>query len=198
MIAVQQQPEPPDFDAKVRQTGVAWMRAHGIADNQPLPRGTRLKDYWRECKPDVYERYGRCCAYLAVYMQDIGEVTIDHFIPKSLRPDLAYEWSNYRLASALINARKLQSCDVLDPFAVQNGWFHLELVTGHIYPNPALDSPAIEKVQTTIARLKLDDANCRETRAQHFQDFCEQNISEAHLKTHSPFVWSEASRQGLL
>ncbi|MBQ6657252.1 MAG: hypothetical protein IJM64_08225 [Ottowia sp.] len=198
MIAVQQQPEPPDFDTKVRQKGVAWMRARGIADNQPLPKGTHLKEYWRECKPDVYERYGRCCAYLAVYKEDIGDVTIDHFIPKSLCPDLAYEWSNYRLASALINARKGQSRNVLDPFAVQNGWFHLELVTGHIYPNPALDTPTLTEVQATIARLKLDNANYCGIRKKHFLMYLLGDISETHLKTYSPFVWSEANRQGLL
>lgn len=198
MIAVQPQPEPPDFEAKVRQKGVAWMRKHGIATDQPLPRGTHLKDYWSTCRPDMYEMYGRCCAYLSVYMYNMGEATIDHFTPKSLRPDLAYEWSNYRLACSQMNACKGKSCDVLDPFAVQDGWFHLDLAMGHIYPNPALDTPTRERVQATINRLQLNGESYCDIRAQYYQYFCDEHIDEAFLKKHSPFVWSEANRQELL
>ena len=50
---------------------------------------------------------------------------VDHFYPKSVRPDMAYEWSNFRLASLKLNCRKREFQDVLDPFTIEPGWFCL-------------------------------------------------------------------------
>lgn len=197
-MPVAPRPEPADFDGKVRRKGLAWMKRRKIDTSRPLPKGEGLRDYWRDCLDDMYVSYGQCCAYLAVFLHNIGEVSIDHFEPKSKRPDLAYEWSNYRLACALMNVRKKDHEDVLDPFVVQNGWFRLEPVTGHIFPNPDVDEALQEKIRATIKRLGLDDAQCRKIRTRHFQEYCEGRISGDYLKTHSPFVWFEANRQDLL
>ncbi|NTU53793.1 MAG: hypothetical protein HGA97_08900 [Chlorobiaceae bacterium] len=87
---------------------------------------------------------------------------------------------------------------MLDPFEIEDEWFRLELITGRIYPNPALSSQRIAPVQATIDRLSLDDAGNREMRARHYQEYRENQYTANFLKKRSPFVWSEAQRQGLL
>ncbi len=199
MIPIAPQPEPMEFDVKVRQKGLASLRKQGIDSNAPLPSGAKLYPYWREALNDLYAAYGQCCAYLAVFFaRETGEGTVDHFVPKSLRADLAYEWSNYRLACSRMNSRKRDFGDVLDPFEVKDDWFRLEPVSGRIFPNPHLPGKLRQRVQKTIDRLGLDDHDNREMRARHFQEYCEHEVTAKHLQRHSPFVWKEARRQELL
>ncbi len=199
MIHVTAQHEPDSFDAKVRQKGRAWLQKKAIPLDQPLPPKTRLEPYWRQCLDELHTSYDGCCAYLAMYLvRATGGVSVDHYISKSHRPDMAYEWSNYRLASLRMNSRKRDYDDVLDPFEVDTGWFRLELVTGRVYPNPQLPVAQKREIQTTIDRLGLDDDRNREERASHYQEYGKGQYTVDHLKKHSPFAWSEAERQGLL
>lgn len=199
MIPVTPKPEPEDFDTQVRQKGLRWLEKHHIDITAPLPSGTKLPPYWRACLDELYHNYDRVCAYLAVCIErTTGTGTVEHFCPKSLRPDLAYEWRNYRLACSAINSRKRDFTDILDPFEIEDGWFYLELVSGHIFPNPQLPGALPKEIQKTIDRLKLDSPANNEMRAEHYQLYCEGEVTEAFLKKYSPFVWTEAARQGLL
>lgn len=199
MLHIDQQPEPANFDAQVRQKGLTYLRNTGFDLTKPLPRGSTLSPYWRACLPELYASYGGVCAYLAIHFERvIGADTVDHFAPKSKRADQAYEWSNFRLACSRMNSRKYNFQDVLDPFLIDDGYFRIELVSGRIYPNPELD-PAIQGMaDKTIKRLKLDNAECREIRARHFSEFTSGDYTQKYLKKISPFVWYEAKRQGLL
>lgn len=199
MIHVVSQPEPASFDAEVRQKGLAWLRKKKIALDQPLPTKTTIEPYWRDCLDEMHSSYNGCCAYLAVFFERVtGGGSVDHFIAKSKRADLAYEWDNYRLACSRMNSRKREYDDVLDPFEVETGWFHLEPVTGHIYPNPHLPAEQKQAVQATIDRLGLDDAGNQEIRARHYQEYWEGYYTADFLLKRSPLVWHEAQRQGLL
>lgn len=199
MIHVTAQPEPATFDAEVRQKGLAWLRNKGIALNKPLPPNTTLEPYWRHCLDDLHVRHNGCCAYLAVFFERVtGGGSVDHFVAKSQRADLAYEWSNYRLACSRMNSRKREYDDVLDPFEVATGWFHLELVSGRIFPNPNVQPAQKDAVQAAIDRLGLDDPGNREIRARHYQEYRQGLYTADFLKRRSPFVWSEANRQGML
>lgn len=199
MLYVTPQPEPASFDDKVRQRGLVYLRALGIDLTKPLPEDVKLKDYWRSSLDDLYTSYDGICAYLAIHFERItGGGSVDHFAAKSRHAGLAYEWSNYRLACTRMNSRKNHYDDVLDPFEIQNGWFRLELVSGHIYPNPELQPALMSNVTSSIMRLKLDDQGCREVRARHFSDYIQGLYTADFLKRRSPFVWHEANRQGLL
>jgi uncharacterized protein (TIGR02646 family) len=199
MIHVTAQPEPESFNTEVRQKGLAWLKKKKISLNQPLPPKTHLRPFWRECIDDLHKSYEGCCAYLAVFIERVtGGASVDHFIAKSQRVALVYEWNNYRLACSRMNSRKREFDDVLDPFEVETGWFYLEPVTGRIYANPQLQDPQKQMVDATIKRLGLDDANHREMRARHYQEFGNGLYTEDFLKKYSPFVWSEVKRQGLL
>lgn len=199
MIHVIAQPEPASFDVEVRQKGLTWLRKKKIALDQPLPPKTTIEPFWRHCLDDMHASYNGCCAYLAIFFERVtGGGSVDHFIAKSQRADLAYEWSNYRLACSRMNSRKREYDDVLDPFEVEDGWFLLEPVSGRVFPNPQLPDEQQQAVQATIERLGLDDAGNREMRARHYQEYREGYYTEEFLKRRSPFVWAEATRQGLL
>lgn len=199
MIPVTAQPEPADFDAKVRKKGLAYLEQHGFLLNQALPANAKIAPYWRDCLTDLHQAYGGVCAYLGVFFERVmGAGSVDHFIAKSTHAGLAYEWSNYRLACSTMNSRKREYNDVLDPFFLQANLFWLELATGHIYPNPHIAVPLRQQVEKTIARLGLDDPACRELRARLYQEYLEYQLPSDYLKKLSPFIWCEAGRQGVL
>lgn len=199
MIPVEPQPEPAYFDAKVRQKGLAFLKKRKIPLDGPLPRRRTLPSYWRECLDDLHARYNGCCAYLAVFIERVtGGVTTDHFVAKSRRPGLAYEWSNFRLACQAINGRKGDFENILDPFTIEKNWFRLELFSGRIFPNPSLSHEKQERIRQTIDVLKLDSPGNRELRTRHFDECITGACSAAFLQRRSPFVYMEAVRQGLL
>ena len=199
MLHVTPQPEPEDFDAKVRQKGLAHLKEKGIALDKPLPKKTEINAYWKDCLDDLFDQYSSTCAYLAVYIERVTAIgSVDHFAPKSLMPSQAYEWSNYRLVCSRMNSRKREFQNVLDPFLIENGYFQLELVSGRIFPGSDLDSHTEQQVIDTIDRLGLDDVNCCRLRASHFGDYIAGEFTASFLKRMSPFVWYEVNRQGLL
>ena len=197
MIHVNEMPEPAMFNAEVRQKGLAFLRKEGI--DLSLPPNTQLNPFWRACLDDLYKSYQGICAYLSVFFErTTGGGSVDHFIAKSKRANLAYEWNNYRLACTTMNSRKRDYDDVLDPFEVEDGWFRLELMSGRIYPSPELPERLMRDVDRTIKRLGLDDPIIREMRVRHYEDYRNGFYNEKFLEIRSPFVWREAKRQGLL
>ncbi|MBM7865675.1 HNH endonuclease family protein [Heliomicrobium gestii] len=200
MIPVQPQPEPvPLFDEKVRRPGNAWLEEQGFDLDQPAPDRTKVRPYWRDCLPELHKAYKGICAYTCLFIElGTGGASVDHFVPKSSQLRVAYEWTNYRLAGSKINSRKRDFTDVIDPFEVKPDMFYLELVTGAIYPNPKMPQIDQELAKKTINRLGLDRSDLRETRARHYQDYCQGEFIAEHLRKYSPFVWKEAHRQGLL
>jgi len=199
VIPVLLQPEPADFDTKVRRRGLKSLTGKQIDPALPLPKGAELSPFWRDCLDDLYQAYQQTCAYLAVHFERAtGGTTADHFIAKSKLPGQAYEWTNLRLASSIVNARKCNFEDVLDPCTLSQGWFRLELVTGHIYPNPNLNADDLKRVILTIERLGLDNQTNRELRARHYEEYCMDDYTAGFLQRRSPFVYWEAKRQGLL
>lgn len=199
MLRVKSAAEPSTFDALVRVPGSAFLAKHGVPPKRKLPPKTKIPAYWRKCLPDLHSSYGGICAYAGVYLEKcLGGVTADHFVAKVGALGKTYEWSNYRLACSTLNSRKNKFALALDPFKVRSGEFQLELVTGKIFPALGLKPDRLAKVKSTIKLLKLDDGNFREMRVSRFTDYCNKHVDEFHLKKYSPFIWSEAKRQGLL
>lgn len=199
MIRVNPQPEPSTFDSAVRQPGLKYLNDKKINLTKPVPAKTKIKACWSACLDDLHKCYQGHCAYLAVYFERAtGGATVEHFVAKSQQAGRAYDWDNYRLASSIVNSRKRAHADVLDPFDVQDGDFHLELVSGKIYPNPQAAADRQAAVTDSIDRMGLDDARHREMRARHFQEYSQGDYTADYLKRRSPFVWLEADRQGLL
>lgn len=200
MIPVSAQPEPADFDKKVRQPGLKWLRDSGIPLGGPPPDPKKLPTYWRETQKELWDAYGGVCAYLCIYFGwPLGAHSTDHFIAKSSNAGVAYEWANYRLSCLGLNRLKNRFDDILDPFEIVQDTFVLELVSGKITVNSTLLPPDQQKkANATIRRLKLDDAEVNRMRAERYGDYRSGDVSANYLERHSPFVWYEAKRQGLL
>ena len=194
MIPIQQQLEPKNFDKKVRQKGKAFLQ------KSPSPRTWKNHEYWRESLQDLHKAYNGICAYSAHWIPEIeGSSTVDHFIPKSVEPALAYEWENFRLSCLKMNARKRDFQDVLDPFKINYGWFVLNFPSLLIKPSLDLDESVRNKIKKTIKRLKLNhDDLCVQNRLRWILDYCKNEITYDFLRKNAPFIAYELERQELV
>lgn len=148
MIPVACTNEPRDFDAKVRQPGERWRREH--------KKAKRPRALWSECLDPLRSAFSGRCGYAA--MLDPTGGTVDHYLSWKNRPDLAYEWSNYRFASAVMNSSKRTADDsVLDPFEVGAGWFEVILPSLQMQVTEAVPPALRAKAVYTLKRLKLGD-----------------------------------------
>lgn len=200
MIPVSPMPEPANFDETVRSPGRQYLKKYGIR-KQGDTAGRRIlwsadkADYWRRCSAELIQEYRSICCYVAMKInRDPGEhdrhTSVEHFVPKSKEPWLAYEWTNYRLASRKAN-RDRGDRNVLDPFAVEADDFLLMLATGVIYPNPALSESRQKVVMETIENLKLNDPYWQELRLKYYSYYLAnlQNFDQAEMET---FLWDNA------
>ncbi len=147
----------------------------------------------------MMEAYNQICAYMAVYIEKVtGAATVDHMIPRSVDWRQVYQWSNYRLACSLMNARKNEAIFVLDPFKVRSGWFELEFVGFQVKPAAKLSPFILRRVEKTIALLKVNYKQCRNLRRDYVEQYEPQQISLTHLTRRAPFIAMELRRQGRL
>lgn len=204
MIPVIRRRAPHGFNEKILRKGRTWLRNSGLPQSGPLPMGAALSPIWTECLGDLHRAYGGVCAYLCIYIEHVvGEPTVDHFVPKSKQVELAYRWSNFRLACLTMNRRKHDHQDVLDPFLLPADTFHLSLLEGAIAPNETLKTinPGLYRQATaTIQRLRLDDEACRTLRRDYFTTYVEDPTPRRRrdLQRRAPFVWYEMVRQGFV
>lgn len=186
MIKVEPRPEPDSFDAQVRKPGQKALDE----GRDPLPT------HWRRCLAQLWTAYDGICAYSCFFIpRVVGASTVEHFAPKSGKRELAYEWSNYRLVCALLNSRKRDFADVLDPFEIEDGWFELEFLFMQVRPAESLTDVIRKQVEETIQRLKLNDQECTAERARWYEDWRKGEITAAYMERHAPFIYREAVRQ---
>jgi hypothetical protein len=214
MIHVDQAPEPPDFDTKVRQPGLSavaemvgeppLIRRRGprrpkIADRREDIPPEKFPPFWTLAIDEMMDVYKQICAYMAIYIEKVtGAATVDHMIPRSVEWRQVYEWDNYRLACSLMNSRKSDAIFVLDPFRIRSGWFELELVDFQLKPAASLSSHVRTRVERAIARLRLNDRECCRAREEYALDYWTEEIPLSRLERRAPFVALELRRQGRL
>ena len=168
MIRVAPAREPAQFDKQVRQPGLASIAqlAAQAGSEDSIPHH-QFKPYWRRALDDLLASYNRTCCYLSLHIpRAVGTPSVDHMIAKSTAWNQVYEWSNYRLACLLMNARK-GVADVLDPFEIGEGWFALELVEFQVVPGRGLPVNVHARVVETIDTLRLSDRICCDARAEY-------------------------------
>ncbi|MFO5473491.1 MAG: hypothetical protein ACLBM2_06195 [Dolichospermum sp.] len=196
MIPVKPQPEPDDFDEKVRQPGLVFL------SKVPNPKTEDWKkhDYWVKSLPDLYTSYNKICAYSAQWIpRPEGSPSVDHFLAKSPIPEVASDWHNFRLACLSLNQRKGTQLDVIDPFELPVNSFILDFPSLIIKPNPELLYPLKGRVISTINRLELNDYDkCIDGRLEWLKTYYEDNSSFDSLKRKAPFIAYELERQGLV
>jgi hypothetical protein len=98
----------------------------------------------------------------------------------------------------LLNSRKGEYEDLLDPFLVQNGWFVIEFPTLIVKPAMGLQKRLRDRVIKTRDVLGLNDEDtCLIMRQQFVTDYCRGEISFTHLEKRAPFLAMEMKKQGL-
>lgn len=192
MIRVIPQPEYPAFQSEVRNPGAAFL----VTCPEPTSNQWKRKNYWSRAARELRAAYSGICAYTAMYLPEQGSV--DHFRPKSVYPHLAYEWSNFRLASGRINSSKGNSTDILDPFEVQDEWFYMDIPACLLKPNPSLIAPLRARIKSTINSLRLNqDDHFVQERCSILMEYARGDVSIEFLRRRYPFLEKEVRRQGL-
>lgn len=192
MIRVTQKPEYPDFDAQVRQPGAVFL------SNCPNPSSDqfRKKNYWSRAASELHAAYDGVCAYTAVRLPQQG--SIDHFKPKTTFPNLAYEWSNFRLATGRVNSAKGSKAEVLDPFEIEDDWFYLNIPECLMQPNPTLQRDLRVRINATINSLRLnDDDHYVQDRCDTLMEYASGDVTLGFLQRRYPFLAKEVVRQDL-
>jgi hypothetical protein len=194
VIHVAPSPEPTDFDEKVRKPGRKFL----LGCPNPTQKQWNTHSYWRRILQSLHSKYRGICGYSCHWIPyDTGADTVEHFKPKSKYPREAYEWLNYRLVCQLLNSRKGDEEQILDPFLIQNGWFIIEFPALLVKPAPGLKKSLHECVKKTCDMLGLnDDATCLPTRQAYVTEYCLGNINFAHLEKRAPFLALQMKAQG--
>lgn len=192
MIRILAKVEPAGFDANVRQRGAKFL----VTNPKPSSKEFRPHQYWKWAATELYEAYSRICAYSCMYLP-VPSGTIDHFEPKSSRADLAYEWTNYRLAHHRLNSNKGE-CQVLDPLVIQTGWFVLDFPSCLVHPGEGLPKATEDEVIETIKVLRLndDDALVQE-RCEVMVAWARGDVKLAFVRLRWPFLAVEVERQAI-
>lgn len=201
MIPVTRQPEPADFNNRVRRPGQRFLRRAPA----PTTREIRANNLWRLCHDDLHYLYGGICAYSAQWTPrqrrpiSIEHSSVDHYVPISTDRNLAYEWNNYRLARARVNSNKADSPNVLDPFLVQPDWFVINFRSFLIRANDGLPAALAKQIEDTIVQLDLNHNDFVQERINILQAYAEDpplGVPFTFLQQRYPFIAHELNRQG--
>lgn len=192
MIKVAPKPEFPTFAVRVRNPGVAFL----ATCQHPTSEQFRKKNFWNRAAPELHAAYSGVCAYTSMFLPEQG--TVDHFLPKTIHPHLAYEWSNFRLASGRVNSSKGNALGIVDPFDVEDDWFYLDIPACLLKPNPALAPPLKARIALTINSLRLNgDDNYAQERCNILIEYARNDVSLGFLERRYPFLAKEVKRQAL-
>lgn len=193
MIHIDLKPEPSDFDLRVRQPGNNFLASH------PKPKSDQWKknNYWSRCSLELYQAYGGICAYSGEWFsRTTSSVSVDHFYPKSLCPEKAYEWDNYRLTTQVMNGYKGNQI-ILDPFQMQSGDLELDFPSCLVKPRKSMTPAEKNLAKFTIQVLHLNDEEQANRRCEIIMEYIHGNISQAFLESRYPFIAEELNRQNL-
>jgi len=195
VIPVSRQNEPCDFSTLVRIPGQKFLKKVP----RPTAQQWKHREYWQKILPEMRSAYHQVCAYCATWIPySTGNHAVDHFIPKSVRPSLAYEWSNYRYVSSRFNSRKGTST-ILDPFTLGEASFTIDFSSFLLKANPDLPVARQSQIRDTIEILKLNaDDDLVDERQAWIEDYRSGQITLDHLQKNAPFIAYELRRQDLV
>jgi hypothetical protein len=208
MIRVTLAQEPASFDKRVRQKGlsaIAELVGEPQLKNRPGPKRTKkhhhrdeipaseFPPYWEAAIEDLLVAYHRQCAFLSCYIEPAtGTPTTDHMIPKSRDWERVYEWTNYRLASHLMNSLKSDLIDFLDPIDIRDDWFGLDIIEFQVYSRQAIPARSLNATQNTL--WCLNQRECCQLRREYVENYWDGHIDFDYLTRRSPFVARELHR----
>lgn len=187
MIRFEPRPKPEGFVERVEQRGAAWLSANAAG---------RMPAYWRDFLPKLADAFGSLCAYGAMY-EPVG--TVDHFVSVHEDRAKAYDWTNYRFASQWLNSCKqaLRSSQLLDPFAVRNEWFEVQLPSMQLELTEHVPAEWRERAQFMLDRLHLGHGErVIRQRREWFRMYQEKEITIEALAKKAPLIAAAIRKQG--
>ena len=171
MIPVSRPTAPPYFDDLVGVPGAEWL----ATPTQTMP------SLWNAVLLPLRSHYRCLCGYLGLH-ESVG--SIDHFISKNSRPDLAFSWDNF-----------------LDPYEVGPGWFRIELPSLHMVATDAIPATVRAKAEFTLRRLRLhDDPRAIESRLSIMGLYCsgDPTYDIGWLRAVAPLLAEAVVREGFM
>lgn len=186
MISVAKVPAPKGYRL-VKQRGDDWRKAN--------PKAKRPKDLWSPHLQHLDDGFAHLCGYAA--MLDPTGGTVDHYLSWKRRPDLAYEWTNFRFVSGVLNASKRTADDtVLDPYLVGKGWFEILLPSLQLQLTNKVPKDQRAKAQYTLQRLKLGNGEkLVRWRQRYYERYVAGQLDLEGLRAIAPLVAEAVERQ---
>ena len=186
MIHFEPVPEPQEFYAKAKVPGDAWVAAH--------PDAKRPRDYWTPFKETLAQGFRDLCAYCAMYVH-VG--TVDHFVSWHEDRSKAYQWGNYRYCAGWINASKgkMPAAELLDPFAIQDGWFEIHLPSLQLLVSDTAPDAIRDRAEHMLERLHLrDDERIVRQRREWYRMYLSGELSLCGLWKKAPLIAAAVAR----
>lgn len=179
MIRFEPRPKPAGFVERVEERGAKWLKAN--ASGRPLA-------YWNEYRTELADAFGWLCAYGAMY-EPVG--TVDHFVSVDEDRSKAYDWKNLRFMSPWLNSSKqaLRSNELIDPFAVRDGWFEVLLPSMQLVLTPLVPKHLRARAQFMLDRLHLaHDERIVRQRREWYRMYQEEGLSLDGLARKAPLI----------
>ena len=179
--------EPAGFENDVRTPGTQWLIEH--------PQAKRPSPLWSQYLNELRAGFSSMCGYAAMRVD--SDPTVDHYLSWTRHPDQAYEWSNYRFASNLMNnIKRTKDSAVLDPFEVGEGWFEIQLPSLQMAVTDAVPKALRTKAEFTIKALKLrDDERVIRWRQSWYEMYLSGDLKLEGLRKVAPLIAAAVDKQ---
>lgn len=133
-----------------------------------IPTGDRKAIYAKKKKynqPDVKSQLRRetqdKCAYCESRVTVVAHGDIEHVTPKSVDPNLTFEWDNVTFACQICNQRKLDKTDITDPYH--------DPVSDFAFLAPPFLVGKTVQARLTVLELALNRPELIEDRLEHIE-----------------------------
>jgi len=187
MINLTPVPKPAEFDSKASQPGNNWLA-------QNTDPAKRPPDKWSPFRRYLIDGQSGLCAYGTMFC--VPEAQVDHYLSIANYRHLAYEWTNYRYSSGLLNNLKDNHDDaVLDPYEIENGWFEILLPSLQLICTNKIPCHLRFKAGETLRLLKLrDDERIIRWRQSIFAEYQLGRMSLEGLRAWAPLIADAVER----
>ena len=173
-----------------------WIDYQDSKDQTGRPSLAEPQDHeWSYFGDTLGKQSGNNCWYCERQCQPVGgwTPTVDHFRPRSLFPELTYQWSNWVFSCRRCNVENKQDkwsdTEYVDPCAIDitnrpEHYFDYESETGRMIAKDGLSESAHQRAWNTIDDLGLSKTDLVNPRFTSIKRFIEELLEE--LLDYSP------------
>lgn len=186
MIRFGPSPVPDGFKERVADRGARWLAANATG---------RPPAHWLEFRHQLAVAFGSLCAYGAMF-EPVG--TVDHLVSVDEDRSMSYDWTNYRFSAGWINSSKqaLRSTQIIDPFAVTNNWFKVQLPSMQLVITSQVPPEERARAQFVLDRLHLGhDERVLRQRREWYRMYEEGELTLVGLKKKAPLIAAAIENQ---